>query len=129
MNSGESFTDTSTDEINITQVHNQYRERLNIPFPEEIERARNQYGIPASKMSLILGFGLNFYRLWEAGEIPLLSNSKLIQLAANPAIFKTMVERCDALNETTKAKYIARVNNQITKQRSRLLPEIFEAIF
>jgi|GEM_PF-3672906 len=41
MDSGEGFTDTSTDEINITQVHNQYRERLNIPFPEEIERARS----------------------------------------------------------------------------------------
>ena len=42
QDSKEQFTNTVIDEINIQQVYNQYRDRLNIPFPEEIAFIREQ---------------------------------------------------------------------------------------
>lgn len=104
--SGEQFTDTELDELNMNQLYNQYRDLFNIPFPDEIIRIREKYGVPAGKMSEVLGFGVNGYRQYEAGEMPSVSNAKLIQLADNPKNFIEMVTLCDAWDEKTKAKYI-----------------------
>src|SRR6266516_22227 len=57
--SGERFTDEKLDTINQIQVHNQYREKYGIPFPEEIKSVREKYKVSASKISEILGFGAN----------------------------------------------------------------------
>ena len=89
--SGEQFTTTSMDEVNMNQVYNQYRDRFNIPFPDEITRIREKYGLPANKMSEVLGFGVNTYRQYEAGEIPSIANAKLIQMAEDPKIFMGMI--------------------------------------
>ena len=51
----ELFTTTQLDEINMLQVYNQYRERFNIPFPEQIKKVREKYEVSAKKMSEILG--------------------------------------------------------------------------
>ena len=67
--SGEQFTTTSFDEVNTNQEYNQYRDKFNIPFPDEIIKIREKFGLSASKMSSILGFGTNSYRQYEAGEI------------------------------------------------------------
>ena len=66
----ERFTTTALDEVNVGQVYNQYRAKYGIPFPDEIKRIRQRYGLPASKMSQILGFGDNQYRLYENGDMP-----------------------------------------------------------
>ncbi len=116
--SGEYFTDTALDELNLIQVHNQYRDRFNIPFPEEIGRIRKQYSVPASKMSLILGFGPNTFRLYEAGEVPSISNAKLIQLAHHPKNFREMVISCDVLDDATKTKYIHKAE-QLLEEKER----------
>lgn len=100
---GESFTDTHLDELNIIQLHNLYRERHNLPFPEEIRAIRKQYGISASLMSEILGFGTNGYRQYEQGEVPSLSNGKLIQLAKDPQRFGDLVAMCDSLKPEKQA--------------------------
>jgi hypothetical protein len=47
--SGEQFTTTSLDEVNMNQVYNQYRDKFNIPFPDEIIRIREKYGLSAAK--------------------------------------------------------------------------------
>lgn len=60
--SGEQFTSAALDELNMNQVYNQYRDKFNIPFPDEINNIRSKYGLSASKMSEILGFGVNSYR-------------------------------------------------------------------
>src|SRR5690606_33005758 len=65
--SGEQFTTTEFDEVNMNQLYNQYRDKFNIPFPAEIIKIREKYGLPASKMSVILGFGINSYRQYENG--------------------------------------------------------------
>lgn len=85
--SGERFSDDHLDELSIVQVHNQYREKYGIPFPEEIRSIREGYGVSASKMSGILGLGVNSYRLYEAGEVPSVAIGRLIMSIRNPATF------------------------------------------
>lgn len=86
------FTTTEFDTIKMKQVYNQYRDKFNIPFPEEIREIRAKYGLSASKMSEILGFGINGYRNYENEEVPNQSNANLIQLANDPVKFKSLVE-------------------------------------
>lgn len=102
--SGEQFTTTQLDELNINQLYNQYRDKFNIPFPEEIKKTRNKYGLSATRMSEILGFGVNSYGRYEAGDVPSVSNARLIQMIDDPKKFIDMVELCDLLDEKTKAK-------------------------
>ncbi|TCO06907.1 type II TA system antitoxin MqsA family protein [Natronoflexus pectinivorans] len=112
--SGEQFTTTALDEVNMNQVYNQYRDRFNIPFPDEIIRIREKYGLSAAKMSEVLGFGVNSYRQYEAGEMPSVANAKLIQMVYEPKNFIEMVELCTTIDDKTKAKLI---------QKARLLAE------
>ena len=104
--SGEQFTTTSLDEVNMNQVYNQYRDKFNIPFPDEIIRIREKYGLSAAKMSEILGFGVNSYRQYEAGEMPSIANAKLIQMVDDPKFFIDMVELCATLEDKVIVKYI-----------------------
>lgn len=112
--SGEQFTTTAIDEVNMNQVYNQYRDKFNIPFPDEIIGIREKYGLSAAKMSEILGFGVNTYRQYEAGEMPSVANAKLIQMMDDPKKFMDMVELCGTLDEKAKTKYI---------QKAQLLAE------
>lgn len=91
IDSRQYFTTTEFDTIKMRQVYNQYRDRYNLPFPEEIRDIREKYGLSATKMSEILGFGINSYRNYENGEVPNKSNANLIQLTKNPIQFKSLV--------------------------------------
>lgn len=104
--SGEQFTSATLDELNMNQVYNQYRDKFNIPFPDEINNIRSKYGLSASKMSEILGFGVNSYRQYEAGEIPSVANAKLIQMVDDPQNFMEMTALCGTLDEKARVKYI-----------------------
>jgi transcriptional regulator with XRE-family HTH domain len=97
--SGEQFTDEELDGININQVHNQYRTKYGIPFPEEIITIREQYGLSASKMSEVLGFGANMYRAYEAGEVPSVSNGKFLQQIKDAHVFKSVLESSNQFEE------------------------------
>lgn len=108
--SGEQFTTTALDEVNMNQLYNQYRDKFKIPFPEEISRIREKYGLSATKMSAILGFGANSYRQYEAGEMPSISNARLIQMIDDPGKLIEMVNLCDGLDDKSKAKYIQKAN-------------------
>ncbi len=95
--SGEMFTTTELDELNLKQIQNVYREMNNIPFPDEIKDLRAKYGISALKMSELFGFGPNQYTLYENGDIPSLSNAKAISLALDPIVFRRMLEENDGM--------------------------------
>ncbi len=88
----EVFTTTELDELNMTQVHNKYRSKYGIPFPEEIISIREQYGLTAAKMSEILGFGPNSYKNYENGEIPSIPHGRYIQLIRDPKEFIKLIE-------------------------------------
>lgn len=113
---GEQFTTSQMDEVNMNQVYNQYRDKYNIPFPDEIIEIRKEYDIPASKMAAILCFGPNSYRQYEDGEMPSLSNARLIQMIADPSKFIEMVNLCDQLDEKTKQKYIVKGSQLLDKK-------------
>jgi len=87
----ERFTTTEIDEINIAQVYNQYRAKYGIPFPDEVVLIRKKFDLPAIKMSRILGFGDNQYRLYENGDMPSEANGKILMSIKNPMIFKTFL--------------------------------------
>ncbi len=91
-NTGRQFTTTKMDEVNILQVYNQYRTKYGIPFADEIKAIRKKYGLSASTMSHILGFGDNTYRLYENGEMPSVANGKTLKAIQNPSVFKTFIE-------------------------------------
>lgn len=88
----ELFTTTQMDTVNTMQVYNQYRTKYGIPFPDEIRNIRKRYGLSASKMSLILGFGENQYRLYENGDMPSLTNGRILKTIQTPNVFTNFVE-------------------------------------
>jgi putative zinc finger/helix-turn-helix YgiT family protein len=120
QDSGEQFTTTSMDELNMNQIYNQYRDRFNIPFPDEITRIREKYDLSATKMSAILGFGANSYRQYEAGEMPSVSNARLIQMVNDPKKFIEMVELCDSLEDRVKTKYIQKAQLLIEERKRNI---------
>ena len=89
---GEEFTTSELDELNLAQVHNQYRSKHSIPFVDEIRMIREQYGLSASKMSEVLGLSANVYANYENGEMPSNTTGKLIQLVKDPDEFTKLIE-------------------------------------
>lgn len=116
--SGESFTTTELDEFNLSQVYNQYRDKHNIPFPDEIIKLRNTYSLSAGMMSRILGFGINSFRNYEKGEVPSLANGKLISSVLNSIEnFKYQVDLNNDLNEEEKIKALKKI--EVVKENYR----------
>jgi DNA-binding transcriptional regulator YiaG/uncharacterized phage-associated protein len=116
VDSGESFTTEQLDELNLTQLYNQYRVKFNLPFPEKIKSIREKYDIPVSKMSEVLGFGANSYRNYEAGEVPSQSNARLIQLVDDAHEFKKLVELSNAYEGKAKENILRKVESIIHEQ-------------
>jgi putative zinc finger/helix-turn-helix YgiT family protein len=116
--SEEQFTTEALDDVNMNQVYNQYRDLFNIPFPDEIIRIRKKYDLSAARMSAILGFGANSYRQYESGEMPSVSNARLIQMIDDSKKFIDLVDLCDSLELKTKEKYI-RIAQNIVEDRKR----------
>jgi transcriptional regulator with XRE-family HTH domain len=100
------------------QVYNQYREIHNLPFPEDIKRIREKYGLPASKMSEVLGFGINSYRNYESGEVPSQSNARLIQIADDAKEFKNLVKLSQAFSEESLKKLIKKIDQIIEDEEN-----------
>lgn len=116
----EGFTTTESDSIWYNQVTNQYREKHGIPYQDEIIATRERYGVSASKMSLILGFGTNQYRLYEEGEVPSESNGKMIRSAMNPRVFQELVGASrNLLSEKEFVKISAKVEDVIAQSHAR----------
>ncbi len=111
------FAPLMMEEANISQVYNQYRERHNLPFPEEIKAIREYYDIAATKMSEILGFGVNVYRNYENGDMPSDSNARLIRIASDPVEFKKLVTLSKPiLKETEFNRIMRKVNERINEK-------------
>ena len=114
--SGEGFTTTESDTVWYNQMTNQYREKHGIPYQDEIIALRECYGLSAAKMSVILGFGANQYRLYEEGEVPSESNGKMIRSAMNPRVFLDLVKSSrHQLTEREFAKITAKVEEVVVQ--------------
>jgi putative zinc finger/helix-turn-helix YgiT family protein len=116
----EQFTTTELDELNINQVYNQYREKYQIPFPKQLTQMRERYGLSASKMAEILGFGVNIYRNYENGEAPNVSNGTLLNLIRMPEEFKKVVlSKKNLFSENQFDKLFDKLNKLIEKEKSK----------
>jgi transcriptional regulator with XRE-family HTH domain len=112
------FTTDELDELNQIQIYNLFREKHRLPFPAQIIETRQKYGLSASKMSEILGFGANGYRQYEAGEVPSLSNGKLIQMAADPLKFRSLVEISDPLEQKAKETLLQKIDKLLSTDQT-----------
>lgn len=110
--SGDTWTTTELDEANIFQVYNQYRATHGIPFPDEIIGLRKHYGLSAAKMSQILGFGINQYRMYEDGEVPSISNARVIIAAREKEVFMSFLEA--SKSEMSEAEF-SRIKSKVEK--------------
>jgi DNA-binding transcriptional regulator YiaG len=117
---GQQFTTDEADEINLIQAYNQYREKHNLPFPDDIKAIREKYQLSTPKMAEVLGFGINVYRQYESGEVPSQSNARLIQLANDPEEFRKLVLLSDAFNQKELEKILKRIDGLITEQKNAI---------
>ena len=115
--SGELFEDDHFAKLNYNQLVNQYRESHSIPFPEQIIAIREKYSVSAAKMSEILGFGINGYRNYENGEVPSISNARLIQSVEDPEEFKKMVILSGAVEPAARKKLLAHLDKLIAERQ------------
>lgn len=112
--SGVNLTTTELDEFNLNQVYNQYRDRYNIPFTDEIIAFRQKYDLTATMMSKILGFGVNTYRNYEKGEVPSVANGYLLSSVIERFdAFERLVRRNNILSGTEKAKILKKIDKVI----------------
>jgi uncharacterized phage-associated protein/transcriptional regulator with XRE-family HTH domain len=98
-------------EYTLKLLHNLYRAKHRIPHPEDLEAERLKYGLTANKMAAILGISPNAYRNYEAGEIPSLSNAKLLGLIDKPLVFRELVVGSEELKEKEKNHLIKQITN------------------
>ncbi len=114
----EEFTTTETDTVTLLQAHNQYREKHSIPFPEVIIAIRQKYEVSATKMSEVLGLGVNGFSNYENGEIPTPAIGNLILTANRAEVFKTMLERAkESFPTNLYLNTLEKVNFLIEKER------------
>ena len=124
-----SFTNVEIDNYNLQQVYNKYREKYSIPFPDQLIFIRNFYGLTQTKMSEILGFGPNQYRLYEAGDIPVGGNATVLNIIIEPKEFKNLLEKRKGLLDKKDHEIIIdkindlKVINQYMSFRKFLFPK------
>ncbi len=126
---GEQFEDDAFSQLNYNQLVNQYREKYNIPFSEQIVSIREKYDISAKKMSEILGFGVNGYRNYEAGEVPNQSNARLVHLADDPHEFRKLVDYCATLDHKFVKRINATIDNLLEEQKKQKVEMQLERYF
>jgi uncharacterized phage-associated protein/DNA-binding transcriptional regulator YiaG len=112
--SGDQFTDDSLSEVNTNQLYNEYRSKYGIPYPDEIIAMREKYGLSANKMSEVLGFGVNIYRTYEAGEVPSASNGKFLQQIKKTEFFLSVLESSNQFAPEELEKIKKKIEASIT---------------
>ena len=78
VDTGETFTVSQQDESTLNDLYSQYRIKHGIPFPDEIKAIRTRYGLNYSQIGKMLGFGVNQWAKYEAGQVPSDSNGRLM---------------------------------------------------
>ncbi|MBU3743315.1 MAG: DNA-binding protein, partial [Sediminibacterium sp.] len=89
----EKFTNHEADNLSLLQLHNLYREKYQIPYPDELMEMRSRYGLSAAKMSEILGLGANGYSNYENGEMPTPAIGNLLSAASDAATFIQFIHK------------------------------------
>ncbi len=117
--SGEHFTTTDLDELNMRLLHNLYRVKHHIPSTEEIREIRESYDLSAARMSDILGFGPNTYRLYESGDVPSIPNANLIKTARSPRSFRVLMSEWVTEDAKAKQSLLSKIDRMIDAQKKK----------
>ncbi len=122
LSTGLFYTTGEIDEVNLNQVYDCYRAENGIPFEDEIADFRKHYGLTLTAISKILGIGENQYSLYEEGEVPSLSNGRLLKsVMTSPDVFRKLVEDCGGeITEKTRNKVLSRIDEQRVNTDSEL---------
>jgi hypothetical protein len=121
---GYAFTNNETDGFNLTQVHNLYREKYHIPFPVQLTAIRVGYGLSAAKMSVILGFGTNQYRLYENGEMPTGGNATVLSMIVDPSQFKHLLLKKNIVTGKKLSEILTSLDERIQSFKSPSIENI-----
>lgn len=132
VDSGESFTTTELDEFNLNQVYNQYRDKHNIPFPDEIKEFREKFSFSYADITKILGLGINTYSNYEKGEVPSLANSVLLKAILNSlGTLKGLIKVSNDISETQRDKFLRNIakvkkEEELNKRKQELIDYVFD---
>ena len=127
QDSGETFTTDEQDDAAFMQVTNQYRTKYGIPFTDEIVSIRERYGVSAAKMSQILGIGTNQWRHYEAGEVPNVSNGRMIRSIMSPDVFMGYVYSSKhILEEKEYKKLLSKIEKFVDENNSSSEREMYD---
>lgn len=132
VDTGMLFTDTELDAENLEQVHSQYREKYGIPSSLEIAQTRKKYGLSASKISLVLGLGVNQYRLYEAGEMPSEAIGKMLKSIQTPMVFYGYVENArKQMSPEDYTKLFHKIQNSLieTMKKVKTLSDVPDMLY
>ena len=78
VETGQKFSTSEQDQATLNDLYAQYRIKHGLPFPDEIKAIRQRYGMNYSQIGRLLGFGVNQWAKYEAGQVPSESNGRLI---------------------------------------------------
>lgn len=91
VDTGKTFSNAEVDGKVMEDLYAQYRERHNIPAPDQLKELRKKYGFSAHIMSKIAGIGVNQYGLYENGEMPtIVVGQKLSTLFEKSSLLKSI---------------------------------------
>ena len=125
---GEEFTTSEQDGASIAQVYNRYREKYGIPYVDEIVGLRKRYGLSCASMSAILGFGPNQWRLYEQGEVPSVSNGRMIRSAMNPMVMLDLIENAgNCISESERKNIKKKVEDAAKAEDSTIIRKYKES--
>ncbi len=125
---GEEFTTTEQDGASVAQVYNSYREKYGIPYADEIVGLRKRYGLSSAAMSAVLGFGPNQWRLYEQGEVPSVSNGRMIRSAMNSEIMLDLIENAgNCISESEKKNIRKKVEDAANAENSAIINKYEES--
>jgi putative zinc finger/helix-turn-helix YgiT family protein len=79
VDSGEQFTTDEQDEVFLREQERIYRQRNSLPTAAQLKERREYLGLSANEASRLLGFGINQFRQYEAGDFPSEPNMILLQ--------------------------------------------------
>ncbi len=133
--SGELFTTTELDEFNLNQVYNQYRDKHNVPFAEEIKEFREKYSFSYADITKVLGLGVNSYSNYEKGEVPSLANAALLKAVINSeGTLKGLIKSNNEISESQREKFLrniakVRKEEELNKRKQELIDYVFDYNF
>lgn len=109
---GEQFTATEQDTLFCNDLYSQYRNRHDIPFPDEIKSIRERYGFSYVQMSRLMGFGINQWKQYEEGTVPSESNARLISTARSKSGMRMLLENSrSAFDEKVYLKMLSKIDS------------------